>query len=214
MAYSTARDMEKLACAVLHCKVLTPYVSTWRTVIREERIPAELVNENRLTRTMDGCRELKAAHSPDAGNCVIAAAERNGMVCAVVAFGCPNVDERFAAAKQMLNSAFAGYHISTPGFSEEFLQPMKLRGGTENAVLLELSALPPLALSSGKAPTSVNVLPEYCTVPIRKGQVLGRVCFYQGNTLLTEAQLLAADDVPEMSFKAAWGKVIHFLFRA
>ncbi len=214
MAYSTAHDMGQLACAVLHCEMLMPYVSTWRTVIREDRLPAELVNENRLTRTMEGCLGLKAAHSPDAGNCVIAAAEKNGMVCAAVVLGCPDEDERFAAAKQMLNSAFSGYHISTPGFSEEFLQPMKLRGGTENAVLLELSDLPPLALSSGKAPTSVIVLPEYCTAPIRKGQAVGRVCFYQGDTLLTEAQLLAADDVPEMSFGAAWRKVIHFLFSA
>lgn len=211
-AYSTARDMGLLACAVLKCELLRPYVTTWRTVIREDSTPAELVNENRLTRTMDNCRGLKAAHSEAAGECVIAAAERNGMICAAVVLGCGDEDERFSIAKQLLSTGFSGYRLTTPGLAEEFLQPLKIRNGTENAVLLELSDVPALTVPAGSAPESVIVLPEYRNAPVRKGQAVGAVYFYEGKTLLGEAALLASDDVPIMTFGAAWRRVLHYLF--
>ncbi|MBR3630873.1 MAG: D-alanyl-D-alanine carboxypeptidase [Oscillospiraceae bacterium] len=207
-AFSTARDMGKLACAVLHCKPLRPYLSVWRTVIREAQTPAELVNENTLTRTYEGCCGLKAAHSPDAGYCVIAAAGRSGMVCAAVVLGCGEKDECFSLCKKMLGSAFSGYQLIMPGFAEEFLMPMRIEGGTENAVLLETRQVPLLAVPKGAQPEAVIVLPSFCTAPIRKGTPLGRVCFYDGSTLLCETPLLAADDVPEMSWdyalRTAW----------
>lgn len=212
MAYSTARDMGILACAVLHCETLTPCLTTWRTVIREDTTPAELVNENKLTRTMENCRGLKAAHSEAAGACVIAAAEREDMLLAAVVLGCEDEDERFSVAKKMLSSGFSAYRITTPGFSEEFLQPLKIKGGTESAVLLELSEFPALAVPAGANPVSVIVLPEYRTAPVRKGQAVGAVYFYHKDTLLCEASLIAADDVPEMTFRAAWKRALHYLF--
>lgn len=211
-AYSTARDMGLLACAVLQCDLLRPYVTTWRTIIREDSTPAELVNENRLTRTMDNSRGLKAAHSEAAGACVIAAAEQNGLVCAAVVLGCEDEDERFVIAKNLLNAGFSGYRLTTPGLAEEFLQPLKIRGGTENAVLLELSAVPALAVPAGSSPVSVIVLPEFRNAPVRKGQAVGMVYFYEGETLLGEAALLAAGDVPEMTFGAACRRMVHYLF--
>ena len=202
-AYSTARDMGKLACAVLQCDALQPYLSIWRTVIREDRTPAELVNENTLTRTYDGCCGLKAAHSPAAGYCVIAAARRGGMTCAAVVLGCEDADERFAIAKKRLNSAFSGYQLTVPGFSEEFLMPLRIRGGTENAVLLSAEKVPLLAVPKNAQPEAVIVLPEFHSAPVRKGMPVGRVCFYSGDTLLCETALVAAEDVPAMTWRHA-----------
>lgn len=206
-AFSTARDMGRLACAVLQCGALRPYLSVWRTVIREAQTPAELVNENRLTRTYDGCCGLKAAHSPAAGYCLTAAAQRRDMVCAVILLGYED-EERFTAAKKLLNGAFAGYQLSMPGFSEEFLMPLRIEGGTERAVLLEAEQVPMLAVPKGARPEAVIVLPEYRKAPVRRGEPVGRVCFYDGDTLLCETGLLCADEVPAMSWRyalsAAW----------
>lgn len=212
-AYSTARDMGKLACAVLQCDALQPYLSIWRTVIREEQTPAELVNENTLTRTYDGCCGLKAAHSPAAGYCVIAAARRGGMTCATVVLGCEDPDERFAIAKKRLNSAFSGYQLTVPGFSEEFLMPLRIRGGTENAVLLSAEKVPLLAVPKNVQPEAVIVLPEFHSAPVRKGMPVGRVCFYSGDTLLCETALVAAEDVPAMTWRHALLSAWRAFFR-
>lgn len=210
-AYSTARDMGKLACAVLSHEVLAPHLVTWRTFIRSETV--EIVNENTLTRTLEGCLGLKAAHSEAAGQCLIAAAERDGMVCVAVVLGCEDEDERFRIAKQLLNTGFSSYRITVPGFSEEFLMPLPVKGGTESAVLLEISALPALAVprSAAEAET-VIVLPEFIQAPLVRGQQVGMVHFYHDKTLLCSAPLLAAEDVEAVSFGFNLQKMLRFLF--
>lgn len=210
-SYTTARDLGLLACAVLRCSVLTPYLTTWRTMIKNDT--AELVNENTLTRTYDGCRGLKAAHTGDRYS-LIAAAERGGMLCAAVVLDCPDEDERFHIAKQLLGEGFSGYKLAAPGYAEEFLVPLRIQGGTEQAVLLELSRLPVLAVPKSAALTSVTVLPEFRTAPVEKGERVGTVCFYHDKTLLAESALCAADAVPAMTFSSAWGKMLHALFSA
>ncbi|MBE6850353.1 MAG: D-alanyl-D-alanine carboxypeptidase [Ruminococcus sp.] len=211
MAYSTAKDMGTLACAVLKYEVLTPYLTTWRTFIRNETV--EVVNENTLTRIMEDCRGLKAGHSDAAGHCLIAACERDGMICVAVVLGCEDKDDRFAIAKRLLNSGFQNYKITTPALSEEFLMPLKIKGGTESAVLLKLSSTPELSVPAGADdPETVLVLPNYVQAPLSAGQQVGMVYFYHGDTLLCGTALLAEQDVPEISFSYALKKVLRFLF--
>ncbi len=207
-ACTTAGDLGRLACAVLHCKVLLPYLATWRTFVRDGQ--TELVNENTLTRTYEGCLGLKASH--DSGYSLIAAAERDGMICVAVVLGCEDEDERFALAKGLLKTGFSGYHITAPGYTEEFLLPLRIRGGTEQAVLLRLSKLPVLAIPGGAQIESVTVLPEFRQAPVRAGEQVGRVYFYEGDTLLADAALCAAQDVPVLTFRSAWQAMCHAAF--
>ncbi len=210
-AYSTARDMGKLACAVLRHDLLRPYLTTWRTFIRNETV--EIVNENTFTRTLEGCLGLKAAHSEAAGECLAAAAEQNGMACAAIVLGCTDEDERFRIAKQLLNTGFASYQITIPGFSEEFLAPLTVKNGTASAVLLELSVLPALAIPKNAGETeTVIVLPDYVQAPLSKGQQVGMVYFYHNKSLLCSVPLLTAEKVEEISFAFALQKVLRFLF--
>lgn len=208
-ACTTARDLGKLACAVLRCKVLAPYLSTWRTFIRNDTV--ELVNENTLTRTLDGCCGLKATHQGE-HYALMAAAERDGMLCAAVVLDCPDADARFARAKALLQQGFSGYRLAAPGYAEEFLVPLRVRGGTEQAVLLHLAALPVLAVPRRADITSVTVLPEYWQAPLSQGKTVGHVYFYCGDTLLAESTLCAAETVPAMSLAAAWKCVRRALF--
>jgi D-alanyl-D-alanine carboxypeptidase (penicillin-binding protein 5/6) len=208
-AHTTARDMGLLACAVLRTPMLTPYVTTWRAFVKDGA--AELVNENTLTRTLDGCRGLKFSHTGGRWS-LIAAAEKNGMVCAAVVLNCADKDSCTDRARSLLREGFSAHKLAAPGYAEEFLVPQRIRGGTEQAVLLTLSKLPMLAVPKNAEITSVTVLPEFRCAPVRKGDAVGNVYFYSGKTLLAQSTLCAADDVPAMSAGAAWSKVRHFLF--
>ena len=209
-AYSTAYDIALLCRAALQCPELQECLSTWRTFILNNTV--ELVNENTLSRTLKSCQGLKASHSPESGYCLTAAAESDGMNCIAVVLNAQNEDTRFTLAKKLLNQGFANYQITIPGFSEEFLQPLKIRKGTESAVLLELSSLPAFAVPTGSQLQTVTVLPEFVQAPVQYHQKVGTVYFYQGKTLLCECSLLASEAVPEITFSSAWKKVLHYLF--
>ncbi len=211
--YSTAADLGKLACAVLAHDVLTPYLTTWRTFIREDRV--EIVNENTFTRTMEGCRGLKAAHSEASGYSLIAARELDGMVCVAIVLGCADKDERFTQAKKLLQSGFSSFHLTTPNLLEECLMPLKVKGGTASAVLPMLAGLPELTVpnTAGELET-VLVTPDFLQAPFAAGDRIGMVYFYHDDTLLCEVPLLAAESVEQRSFRHCLQRLLYSLFGA
>lgn len=209
-SYSTAQDIAVLCCAVLQCPVLEECLSTWRIMILNQTV--ELVNENTLTRTLKNCKGLKASHSPESGYCLAAAAESGNMTCIAIVLNAPDEESRFISAKKLLNAGFSQYQIMLPAFAEEFLRPLKIQGGTEASVLLELSSLPALTIPDGTQMQSVMILPEFVQAPVKYHQRVGRVCFYQGKTLLCECALLSSEEIPKITLHTACQKVLHFLF--
>lgn len=198
-AYTTAADLARLCCALAKQDCLREYFRTWRDFLRGDA--TELVNENTFARTDETSIGFKACHSESEGWSIAAGAERNGMQCVAVALGCGDTDSRFALAKQLLRKGFAGWKVVQPGFSGEFLYPVQIRGGVERAVLAEPGRLKALVIprSCGELET-VMVLPGYLRAPVRKGQKLGSAAFYQGDTLLYETDVVAADAVRERNF--------------
>ena len=191
--------MARLCCALAKQDCLREYFRTWRDFLRGDA--TELVNENTFARTDETSIGFKACHSESEGWSIAAGAERNGMQCVAVALGCGDTDSRFALAKQLLRKGFAGWKVVQPGFSGEFLYPVQIRGGVERAVLAEPGRLKALVIprSCGELET-VMVLPGYFRAPVRKGQKLGSAAFYQGDTLLYETDVVAADAVRERNF--------------
>ena len=47
--------------------------------------------------------------------------------------------------------------------------------------------------------TTVAVLPEYLSAPVKAGQKIGTVGFYSGKTLAAETDIIAAEDVARLS---------------
>lgn len=198
---STAREMGFLCCALLEFEFLTPVFQTWRTHIRAGK--TELVNENRLTRSYEGILGMKAGHGEPSGYTLTLAAERNGMRCVSVVLGCDDTDERFTYAKNLLAQGFSGYTVSTPDFSAEFMRPVPVRGGTEEAVLCETAELCAAAVPKGKRITALVILPGCVPAPVTFGQTIGHAAFYCGDTCLYETAILAADDVPKRDFRTS-----------
>lgn len=204
--YTTARDLALLCAALSRYDVLTPYFQTWRDFLRGEA--TELVNENVLTRTDDTSIGFKACHTETDGWSIAAGAERQHMKCIAVVLGCQTDDDRFALAKLLLRRGFAGWKVVQPGFSAEFLYPVKVRGGVDRAVLVEPGELQGLVVPrSCSELETVLVLPRYVEAPVRRGQKLGDAAFYQGDTLLFETTVVAAESVRARNFWDALQKI-------
>ena len=208
---TTAHDLALLCRALLLYDFLTPYFTTWRDTLRDGA--TELVSENRFLRSYDGILGLKAGHGDASGYTLALAAERNGLRCIAVVLGCPDDDERFSAAKSLLAEGFSGYYVTTPDFSSEFMQPLRVRHGTASAVLTETGELLSIAVPNGENISSIVVLPLYAEAPLKRGDIVGSAAFYSGDSLVYETPLRAAEDVPRRGFRQTLQMLLHALFR-
>ena len=81
------------------------------------------------------------------------------------------------------------------------MQPVPVRHGTANAVLLETGELLSIAAPKSETISSVVVLPVYTEAPVRRGQQIGAAAFYCGDSLLYETPLTAAEEIPYRGFR-------------
>lgn len=204
---STAYDIALLCRRLADYDFLTPYFQTWRDFLRGEA--TELVNENTLSRTYEGHIGFKASHTEASGWCIAEGAERSGMTCIAVLLGGSDEDQRFIDCKQLLKTGFARYQVTLPGFSDEFLKPIPVRGGISASVCFTAESLPGLVVpKSSPELTTVLLLPSYLEAPVKKGRRIGSVAFYHDDTLLYETPLITTETVPEITFADAFQKII------
>lgn len=211
--YTTAYDTALLAAELLRYEELHKIMTTRLEYIRDNK--TELVNENTLVSRYDGITGMKASHTEKSGYSVIASAARNGESYIAVVLGCENSDDRFTAAKKLLDKGFALYKTVIPGFSEEYMKPLRVKRGTESAVEVRVEKLPLLVIqkSSEDDLTAVVFLPEYIKAPVSEGQYVGEIAFYCGETLLYETPLITKNDVQKNSFLKSLLKLMGKMFK-
>lgn len=210
--YSTAYDIALLGCEFLQYDFLSKISSTYMDYLRNEA--TELVNENYLTRTYENLTGIKASHSEKSGYSIVASAERNGTSYIAVALNCQDKDTRFSIAKKLLNKGFNSYVTAEPSFSSELMKPLKVKGGTDFAIMVEPKELKSITIAKGSSDIeNVMFLPEYVTAPIKKNQRLGEVCFYIDDTMIYKTDLIASNKVTKMTFFKALKKLLINLLK-
>ena len=202
--YTTARDIAVMARELLKHRWITDYTTVWQDTLRGGE--TELVNTNRLVRFYSGCIGLKTGTTDDAGCCVCAVAERDGMTLIAVILGAPDSDTRFESAKSLLDYGFASYSLAPAPDVSDQLTPVPVRHGTETAVVPVPDA--PEGIIAEKARRNdltceVQLLPEV-EAPVAEGQVLGSVKILLDGEVQTEYDIIASQAVPRMEFGTAF----------
>jgi len=211
--YSTARDMAEICRALSRYELLRPYFRTWRDFVKNGA--TELVSENALSRTYERHVGFKACHSDEAGYCAAEGGINDAGTCYIsVVLGAPDADTSLAAAKKLINRGFTDYKVTATMFPDEMLMPMKVRGGEDAAVEIRLREQSRIVVPRGVSElATVTVLPDYLTAPVKRGQRIGAAGFYSGKELVCEADIVAADDVPRLSFRFIFVKTLAKLLK-
>ena len=184
------------------------YTTIWMDTVRDGSFG--LSNTNKLVRFYQGATGLKTGYTSQAGFCLSASAERDGMELIAVVLGCDTSAERFAACKSMLDHGFAGYALIEPQLDRQVGVPVKL--GTVSQV----QAVPAdegAVLIDKAQKNTVNIkveLSEEVEAPVSKGQRLGTMTVRSGEQILAEVPLVAAEPVARLS----WGEIFVRMFRS
>ena len=183
------------------------FTTIWMDTIRDGAFG--LSNTNKMVRYYPGCTGLKTGFTSGAGYCLSASAQREGMELIAVVMGAETSQERFAACKGMLDQGFANYALYTPNIQEGASVPVTL--GQAESVAAVPDKIPQLLVERAKLPdvsAEVSLSPQ-ADAPIVQGEQLGTLTVRAGEEILAEVPLVAASEVPRLT----WGQVTVRILR-
>lgn len=202
---STARDIAIMSAELLKHDLIKKYTTVWMDSLRDGE--TELTNTNRMVRFYKGCTGLKTGSTDIAGCCLSASAERDGMELISVTLGSANNNERFAAARKLLDFGFANYEVAVPDYEGEAPETIRVSFGTADAVPVVFGEAEPLLLAKGEAKnlTQTIELVDSLEAPVAKGDTVGTVTVELNGEYISEYPVLAAETVERMTFFRAFG---------
>ena len=204
---STARDVAIMSREILNtCPEVLHYSGIWTDSLRNGQ--TQLVNTNKLLKRYRGITGLKTGTTSGAGVCISASATREGLHLIAVVLGAPSSAERFQAATTLLDYGFSAYEAAPLPALETQPLSRTVRGSAAGSVPLDYSTLPETVLLEKGGAASLRAeltLPEELEAPVEKGQAVGRVAVYAGESLLDTYDVCAAADAPKLAFPEAFG---------
>ena len=194
---------------LLHHPQIRSYTTIWMDTLRDGTFG--LSNTNKLIRFYDGATGLKTGFTQEAGYCISATAERDGMELIAVIMKGATSDSRNTDAKTLLNYGFSTYTLLTVQPKEPLPDlPVTLGSAdTVAAVLPEEGCTLLLEKSRSSDLTQMLDLPDEVSAPVRAGETLGTLTVSrEGETLLT-IPVVAGGDVMRLT----WGQTTARMLR-
>jgi D-alanyl-D-alanine carboxypeptidase (penicillin-binding protein 5/6) len=199
---STARDVAVLAQVAMHSPVVRSLVRERTDTIEGGRFVVRTWND--LLGVVPGMIGVKTGHTNDAGWCQVAAVRRQGYTIYAVILGSPTRTQRNDDLERLLAWGVAQYRTSTLVRRAVYAKAEAGWGLTPIALV----ASKPLVrvVRAGRPLVERVVAPTAVSLPVARGQRLGRVEVWDGPTLLGTRPLLAARSVsrPGLGGRLRW----------
>ena len=160
------------------------------------------LNRNRLLWRDDSVDGIKTGHTESAGFCLISSAARGSMRLITVVTGANSEDERFNASQRLLEYGFRFFVTQNLLKSDEEIRSADVWGGKKDDVSLGLAkdlivTVPRAELSDLKIDYTFK---NNIEAPISKGDILGSLSVKSGETVISNANLVALEEVEPKGF--------------
>lgn len=206
---STARDVAIMSREILtNHPQITQYTTIWMDSLRDGQ--TQLLNTNKLLKNYTGVTGLKTGTTSGAGVCVTASATRDGLNLIAVVLGSGNGDDRWTAARTLLDYGFANFQsleVERPG---EAPVQLPVTGGEEETLALDYSAGERILLKKGEQEglEITAQLPQSLEAPVEEGQEVGRLTVSIQGQEVESYPITAAGSVEKLdlilSLKRLW----------
>lgn len=210
--YSSAHDMAKLARAIIyedpqHYAIYAQKEFFWNNIKQPNR-NLLLWRDN----TVDG---LKTGHTDEAGYCLVASAQREGMRLITTVFGTNSEQTRAAETQKLLTYGFRFFESRTFYRQGVELAQAKVWKGVTDHIRAGLNQDLSFVLPRGqidKLQASMTLNPQL-TAPIQQGEVIGKAEVRLGDQVVRAVDLVALDTVEEGGFfSRMWDSIRLFIY--
>lgn len=203
---TSAYDVALMSRELIKHKKIFDYTSIWLDSLRGGE--TQIVNTNKLLKSYNGITGLKTGTTGDAGSCISATAERDGLSLIAVVLGADSGKERFKDAATLLDYGFANFETRELSL-DEALSPITVEGGMQNTVSVSCDDSSCLTVPKGEGEGVKQTIdiPESISAPVAAGDVVGNVRFTLDEEEIASFDVTAQEDVEEKNF----GSIIKLL---
>lgn len=195
--YSSAYDMALIARELVKHEKILEYSSIYETYLREgTKRKLWLVNTNKLVRFKEGVDGLKTGYTKEAGYCLTATMKRDNMRVIATVMGEPNSNTRNSEVSSMLDYAYSIVGIKTIINKDSVVETKVLPKANS---IIEIVPISDVNVLYKKLDGSINPTYEVklnnIELPIKKGDVVGKLYVRNNGKLLSTVNLTVKHDV-------------------
>ncbi len=212
----SAKDIAILSRELLlHHPEVLEYSTIWMDTITHKTNKGEsefgLANTNKFLKKYDGANGLKTGYTSAAGFSMSATATRNGTTLIAVVMGSKTKDIRYNDATKLLDYGFANCSIYEDRKVLDGDNQVKIENGVKDTVTVEAKGSFTHVFvgsnESDKVTKKLVIVKEQA--PIKKGDVVAKVEYYQGDTLLGSVDVLALKSIEQQQYHHALEKIFY-----
>jgi len=209
---TSAYDVALMSAELITHEKIFEYSSIWIDTLRGGE--TQIVNTNKLLKSYSGITGLKTGTTSQAGSCMSATAERDGMSLVAVVLACETGTNRFKDCARLLDFGFANYMVKELTLTGGALNPINVKSGMKPlvAVTCNISKHALLPKSGNTEIESVIEIKDELEAPVKAGDRVGKVSFVYDGSTIDEFDIVTSEDVEKITFKSVWGFLMNKLF--
>ena len=208
---TSARDIAVVSAELMRHEQVFEFSTIWMDSLRGGT--TQLVNTNKLVRYYSGISGLKTGTTSQAGCCVVATAERDGMTLIAVVMGAPNSKTRFACASSLLDFGFASWELLDLSDIAVSTSDVPVLCGMEKSVCTHAEMSGCVLVPKGRGgdiAVSVDMAPD-AAAPVDLGQQVGAVTLTLDGQALGSYCVLTDAPVEAISFRGVMRLLVGLL---
>ena len=207
---TSAYDVALMSRELIRHEKIFDYTLTWMDSVRGGE--TQLVNTNKLIRSYQGITGLKTGTTGQAGSCITATAEREGLSLIAVVLGADSTDHRFQDAAALLDYGFGGWRVTEP--EAPVLDPVPVAQGMAPTVEVQAGESPSILLEAAETgQVETEVVLQELTAPIQAGEVVGQIHYRVNGKTVAQVDITAVSGVEAVTFSGALGRLLQALFQ-
>lgn len=216
--YTSAYDIALMSKELIKHKEIRKWCTKWQDTIKVGLPGKEtefgLTNTNKMIKTYNGANGIKTGFTQEAGYCLSASATRGNTTLIAVVLGAKTSKERNAQVAKLLDYGFSAYETAQIFPEGEAVKKVSVdRGEPEQLKAVTGEAAAAFIKKGDKEKvTHKIVIDKDISLPLKKGDTVGRVDIYYDGQKTGSVSLVSDRDVDKAGFITYYVRSIRSLF--
>ena len=213
--YSSAYDLAIIASELIKHKDVFKYTTLYEDYLRKDTDNKYwLVNTNKLIKTYRGADGLKTGMTDDAGYCMAVTAKRDGMRILAIVLGEKEGKVRNKETAELLDYGFNSYEAVTIKKQGEKVGEISIDKSDPSKidVMIDEDIVILKQKTENNKEYKSEVKLNNIKLPIKKGDVIGKLLVKDNNDIVKEINLKSSQDMRKRSFLNLWSSIIKSIF--